>query len=299
MARATSAAKNATATSVNTDDLFAGFSDEEKAELLALTGQNANLKGEKVPVIKVNYCDLEDRDGNSIKKGNFVYNQNSKEVSAEGDGTIRVEYIGIDLGKAPKITVLAYRQQYAYYSDDPKQRCSSQIFGQGEIPVGSTLKYECRSGKCPRRAEGIDKKEKCACQYVVMCQVRIGDEIKPAMMYVKGKSFISFGDYLKGVGSFPLFFAPTRLTNKMEKQGSVTYYVSSFELLKESPFPQLEARENMKTAKDAVKALDDFKKSQMQKTAVAQIVDKSAGSGAKPVSMDVLFREDDDIVFDD
>lgn len=283
------------ASTPNTDDLFAGYSDEEKAELLALTGQAANLKGEKVPILKTNYSDLEDRDGNSIKKGSFVYNQNSKEYT-DGDD-IKAEYIGVDLGKNPEVTILAYRQQYAYYSDDAKQRCSSQIFGQGEKPVGNNLKYECRAKTCPRRAEGIDRKEKCSCQYVVMGTAKVADETKPFMMYIKGKSFMPFGDYLKQAGATPLFFAPTRLANKMEKQGAVTYFVTSYELLTDRKYSQIECRDNMGMAKESIKGLEDFKKSQFQKSAASQIVDKSAGSKAITYQQDI--NEDDDICFDE
>jgi hypothetical protein len=279
-----------------TNDLFAGYSDEEKAELLALTGQVANLKADKVPVLKVNYCDIEDKDGNTVKKGNFVFNQNSKEFT-DGDD-IRVEAIGDDLGKTPEITILAYRQQYAYYNDDAKQRCASQIFGSGEVPVGSTLKYECRSGKCPRRAEGIDRKDKCSCQYVVMAKVEVDGVSKPAMMYVKGKSYSTFSDYLKAAGTYPLMFAPTKLANKMEKQGSVTYFVTNFELLKDKPFSNQVGRENMQTAKEAIGTLEDAKKANFQKAAVAQVVDKTAGSKATVVSSDSYTDIDDDITFD-
>lgn len=291
----------ATEAAATSDDLYAGYTEEEKAELLALTGQNANLKGEKTPILKVNYCDLEDVNGNSVKKGNFVFNQNSKEAS-DGDD-IKVENIGVDLGKATEITILAYRQQYAFYSDDASQRCSSQIFGNGETPVGNTLKYECRAKTCPRRAEGIDKKDRCVCQYVVMAKVKIGDEYKPAMMYVKGKSFIQFSEYLKKAGAFPLFFAPTRLTNKMEKQGSVTYFVTNFELLTDSPFAQIEQRENVAAVKNAVKTLEDSKKANQVKqigatsgtAATATVVDKA--TKIKAQIADVEDYNDDDIEF--
>ena len=123
-------------------DFLALLSDEEKAEILALTGQNANLQGERVPLLKVNYCDVADKDGNTIKKGNFVYGQSSKTVEVEvtdEDGDVvtedRMENLGIDLGRSTSITILAYRQQYAYYNEDANKRCSSQVFGVGEVPV--------------------------------------------------------------------------------------------------------------------------------------------------------------------
>ena len=282
-------------TAPNTDDLFAGYSAEEKAELLALTGQAANLKGEKVPILKTNYSDLEDRAGNSIKKGNFVYNQNSKEYT-DGDD-IKAEYIGVDLGKSVEMTVLAYRQQYAYYNDDAKQRCSSQIFGQGEKPVGNNLKHVCNAKTCPRRADGIDRKDKCSCQYVVMGTVQVAEETKPVMMYIKGNSFMPFGDYLKRAARTPLFWAPTKLANKMEKQGAVTYFVTNYELLTDKMYAQIEQRDNMGKAKEAISGLEEFKSSQFQKSAASQIVDKSAGAKAITYQQDI--NEDDDICFDE
>lgn len=281
------------------NDLLAGLSDEERAELLALTGQNANLSGSKVPILKVNYCDVADVDGNTIKKGNFVYNQSSKtaevEVVDESDGEVTKEErmldLGTDLGKSIAVTVLGYRQQYSYYNADAKLRCNSQIFGQGEVPVGSNHKLECRSGKCPRRKDGLDKKEKCICQFVVPLLVEVAGEKQPALMYVKGSNYFPFNDYLKAAGPIPLFWAPTKMKTKVEKDGSVTYYVTSFELDTANPYPQLERDIYKGQVKGAIAQIEEHKKAQAQKQGNRQLVDRSEGP------QDSLILDDEEIVF--
>lgn len=290
--------ENLPATNDALADLMASLSPEERAELLALTGQDAAGGGTKLPTIKVNYCDVPDVNGNEIKKGNFVFDQSSKTVEMEvtdEDGDIttedRMEDLGVDLGKSITVTALLYRQQYNYYNDDAKQRCSSQIFLRPEVPVGNTLKFECQGGKCPRRKDGLDKKEKCACQNLLYVLVDVNGEKKAAVMYVKGSSFFPFNDYIKAAGPIPLFFAPTKLKNKMEKQGTVTYFVTSFELDTANPYPALERKEYQTQAEAAKAMVEDFKKQQFQKTAQKQLVDKSAGEDAVP------FMEDDDITF--
>lgn len=299
----------AVATTNDNVDLLAFLSDEEKAEMLALTGQADSMRADRIPLIKVNYSDLAEESGRTIPKGNFVYNQSSKTVEVEvtdedGDTSTEVRAIdlGVDLGKAPKITVLLSKQQYAYYHNDAKLRCNSQVFGAGETPAGSTLKHECRSGDCPRRKEGVDKKEKCSCQHVVICLVDVDGEQKPAMMYVKGKSFMPFSDYIKAAnianngGPFPLFMAPTKLKNTQEKEGSVTYYVTGFTLLTAEKYSDEICRANYTQVKAASDQINSYKAQSEQKTAAKQLVDKSAGAGAKNITN--LTAGDDDIAFD-
>lgn len=298
----------ATTTDVPTD-LLAFLSDEEKAEMLALTGQTDNSRADRIPVLRINYTDTPEESGRTIPKGNFVYNQSSKTVDVEvtdedGDTSTepRMIDLGVDLGKTPKITILVSKQQYSYYNDDAKLRCNSQVFGGGETPVGTTLKHECRSGDCPRRKEGVDKKEKCTCQHVVVCLVDVDGEQKPALMYVKGASFMPFSDYLKAANTaasgkpFPLFLAPTKLKNSQEKQGSVTYFVTSFNLLVNEPYAPEVAKANYEQAKAANAQMNDYKAQAEQKNAVKQLVGKSAGSGAKNITN--LTAGDDDISFD-
>ena len=282
--------------------LLADLSAEELAELKALTGQDA-VSASRIPVLKVNYCDTLDTEGREIKKGNFVYDQSSKTVEVDvkdEDGEVskedRMENLGTDLGKSVRVTVLAQRQQYNYYNDNQKLRCSSQVFGKGETPVGSNLKHECRSGKCPRRGDDVKKEDKCSCQYIAYVLVKIGEELKPAMMYIKGNNFFPFTDYLKAAGPVPLFFAPTRMKTKAEKQGSVTYYPIEFTLELANAYPAIEREQYKEQAKGAIAQLEDTKKSNFQKQATKQIAAPGEGSNARDVS---TIPEDDEaeIVF--
>lgn len=304
----TAAETTVPATTTDNVDLLAYLSDEEKAEMLALTGQTDGQRADKITHLKISYADTPDEKGNTIPKGNFVYGQSSKTVEIEvtdedGDTSteVRMVDLGIDLGKSPKITILTSKQQYSYYNDDAKLRCNSQVFGAGETPVGSTLKHECRSGDCPRRKEGVDKKEKCTCQHVVVCLVDVEGEKKPALLYVKGASYMPFNEYLKAANTanngkpFPLFMAPTKLKNSQEKQGSVTYFVTAFNLLTTEAYDQATCLENFKQAKAANAQIAEYKAQAEQKSAAKQIVDRSAGKGAIDVSK---IPDDDDIAFD-
>jgi len=304
MAKKDVAETKAVTTQADNADLLSFMTEEEKAEMLALTGQTDNQRADKIPSLKVNYCDTADEAGRVIPKGNFVYGQSSKTVDVEitdEDGDVTTEArmvdLGVDLGKAPKITILTAAQQYSYYNDDAKLRCNSQIFRAGETPVGSTLKHECRSGNCPRRKEGVDKKEKCTCQHVLMCLVDIDGEQKPALMYVKGASFMPFNDYLKQANSdkFPLFCAPTKMKNAQEKQGSVTYFVTSFNLLTAERYSEEACKANFQMAKETNKAMQEYKAQIEQKNASKQLVSRSEGRNAVDVGM---ITNDDDIVFD-
>lgn len=283
-------------------DPLAARSPEERAEILALTGQDS-VQRDRVPHLKVNYLDIADIHGNTIKKGNFVFNQSSKTVEIDvvyEDGeTItedRAENLGVDLGRSTSITVLAVRQQYAFYHEDANLKCSSQIFGNGEVPVGNKLGYDCRGGKCPRRQPDLDKKEKCTCSNVVMCLVDIENIPTPALLYVKGSSYMPFQEYLKSAGQFPLPYAPTKIKTKQEKNGSVTYFTVSFDLETQNVFPPEIRERNKQLAKDAISGMEDYKAQQKQKSATKQLVDKSEGQSAKLIAGNS--KDDDDICFD-
>lgn len=284
-------------------ELLASMTPEEREEIAALTGQNANSSGDRIPVLKINYCDTPDTEGKEIKKGNFVYDQSSATVEVEvtdEDGDVtkeeRMENLGTDLGKSIQVTALAYRQQYNYYNnDDNKLNCRSQVFGAGEVPVGSNLKHECRGGKCPRRKEGIDKKDKCSCQFIVYVLVKVGEETKPAMMYIKGASYFPFNDYLKAAGPIPLYFAPTKMKTSVEKQGAVTYYPLTLTLDIPNAYPAIERDAYKEQMKGAVAQMDEHKKMAVQKSASKQIVDKSEGPQTATTPFDI--EDDTEIVF--
>lgn len=288
------------AAAVSIADLLSELSPEERAEVLALTGQDSQFS--RVPTLKINYCDVADIHGNTIRKGNYVFNQSAatKEVTVVEDGEEvteeRMEDLGVDLGRSPSITVLAYWQQYTFYSNDAKQRCASQLFRGAEVPVGFNLKHECRSGNCPRRGKDVGKDDKCSCQFVVHCLVDIDGKPERAVMYVKGVGFIPFQDYLNTTGGIPLPYTATKLRNKQEKQGSITYFVPSFELDKTSLYPPEQRATNKQLALETVTAVDTQKNAAEQKQAARQLVGPSEGQKA----IDVTQIQDDaeDIVFD-
>lgn len=308
MGKATAAEKEAPKeeTPFTLDDLYAGFTAEELAEFFGVTGQAANVRN-SIPILKVNYCDIPDKAGNEIKKGNWVINQNSSEVEVEvvdEDGgkviETRVEDIGVDLGKTIQVTVLTYGYRYSYFpkDKDKKKMCSSQlVFDRNkEKAVGSNYGFEC-GPKCPKRSKDGDQKDKCSCQWVIYVRVPMPDGSKlDAMLYAKGKSYMPFQDYVESAGTIPLFFAPTKLTAKMEREGSVTYFVLGFELLKEKPYPLLEVKENGAKAKEHRDGAELYKQQQIQNKASrqAQIADKNEGRSA------TLIKDEEigDIAFD-
>lgn len=303
---------------VSLEELYAAFSEDERAELLSVTGQDGMSTGEKTPTLKINYCDLADKNGKTIKKGNWVMFQDTSESTSEvvtinSDGEeeteeqVIVEDIGIDLGKAPKITVFLAGFKYNYYpkDKDKKKFCSSQlVFDQfNETAVGSRLGFECRKkGACPLRAETCDPKDKCGCQWVVFCEVTLpesGEKVK-AVLYLKGKSYFPFGDYLKEAGTTPLFFAPTKLTTSMERNEAVTYWIVKPVLLKDQLYPALEVKEYFNVAA-ATKAAAEAQKAkyalEQKKKNTTPIANKSEGSGAKQISHAVADDDVTDIEF--
>jgi hypothetical protein len=285
-------------TQPSVEDLYAAFSSEELAEFLGATGQAANVR-ERTPILKINYCDIPDRNGKEIKKGNFVLGQNSSEVEVEvvdeeGNKSKekRIEDIGIDLGKAPSITILLSGIRYAFYHSDKKKTCTSQITfdWRNDPPVGANLKHVCTAKTCPRRAKDIDRAEKCGCQHVIFCEVPLEDGAKAkAIMYAGGASYVPFDDYLKQLG-VPVFMAPTKLSTTMEREGSVTYFIMGFEMQKNKPYE----KSLIYGYRDLANATRTGVLTQRQQSARPQIADKSEGRNA------VLLKDDDltDIAFD-
>lgn len=205
------------------NNIYEGFSPEEIAEMLGVSGQSAYFNFDKTPTLKINLEPLEDKDGATVKVGNFVLGQRKGKDDS-------VESIGEDFGPTPEIVILTVAQQYNYYHKDKAKRCASQIVMDGDVAIGGNLGFSCSTqGACPRRGPDVVKAEKCTCQYLAFCLV--GPEKKSAIMYLKGSNFIPFKEYLEAVGKVPFFFCPTRLTTKREKYGSVTYFVITPEFL--------------------------------------------------------------------
>lgn len=297
------------------EELMASFSDSEKAELLESSGQAANSY-DKIPTLKLNYSSLADVNGKTIKEGNWVINQNTSTVEVEvvdedGDKQteLRVEDIGIDLGKNPKITIYTFGSMYSYYPQNranANDKCKSQLVFDASIEkhAGDNLPYECRSGKCPRRQADIPKDDKCGCQWVIFCEVATpdGERIK-ALLFAKGSSYMPFADYVKSLGTKPIMFAPTKLSSKQEMsaQGK-PYYVAGFTFMEKTPYPQLECKSNMDVAKQTrqqAQAQNSKHKTAIERkgspgTQQAQLVDKSAGKFATDIS---TMSDEDDIQF--
>lgn len=227
---------------VNLDDLFEGMSPEQLLELRKASGQATNASFDRTPTLKINKYN-KDVKGNVVPQGHFVYNQVTK---TEGRNTV-VEEIGIDCGETPEVTVLKFGHKFCYFpdplkiKDSKKHICQSQlVLDPGEKAVGDNLGYECMGGKCPRRQKDTDKDNKCSCQYQVFVQIKLGEEIKPAIMYFKGTSFLPFKGYLDSAGKFPLQWFPTKLETTEQINGSNTYWIVTPVLQKEHPYPKQE-----------------------------------------------------------
>ena len=205
------------------EDLYAGFTDEERAELLGLTGQAANLSFDRMPTLKINQIssDVQDSvlEGERVKMGNFVLNQITKKV---GDD-VTIEQIGEDFGPSPEITILKVAKQYFFWGGSTDKMCMSQLLLEpGERPVGSRYGFDCADKSCPKRNL---EKDGCKCQ--IQAYSEVGPEHKQAMYTAKGNSFIPFDTFLKKAAEEkkPLFFYPTKLTTVKKTQGTNTYWV--------------------------------------------------------------------------
>lgn len=300
-------------TPMSFDELMASFSDAERSELTELSGQAANAGYDKIPILKINYNDLADVNGNKIETGRWVILQDTTKVEVEvvdedGDKSteIRVADVGVDLGKSPKITIYCFGSMYSFYDENDKDNnCRSQLVfdPNKEKHVGNNLPYECRSGKCPRRAKECAKDDKCGAQWVIFCNVTLPDGEKiDAILYAKGTSYIPFSDFIKELGTMPIQFAPVKLSTKMEisAQGK-PYFVQGFKFMKDTPFARIECMANVDKAKDVkagaqnnnAKHKPALESKGSAGSKPAQIVDKTSGSGA----IDVSTIEDDDITF--
>lgn len=236
-------------------DLWAGFSEEEIKQMRDVTGQSANFTMDRTPVLKINKFPVEDKEGRSVKLGNFVLGQVTKQ---EGENTT-CENIGKDFGPNPEITVLKFGTKFSYFPKDKDRNkiCQSQlVLNPGEIATGDKLGYACASGKCPRRAKDLQKDERCTCQYVAF--VEVGPEREKALMYFKGTSFLPFKAYLDEAGKFPLFFFPTVLETERKINGTNVYWIINPRLQKDRPYPVEARKELFDTAKGIDEAVREF-----------------------------------------
>lgn len=222
-------------------DPYEGFTDEERAELLGLTGQAANLSFDRMPTLKINQIssDVQDSvpEGERVRMGNFVLNQITKKV---GDD-VTIDSIGEDFGATPELTILKVAKQYFYWpaDGDTKKMCMSQLLLEpGERPIGSKYGFDCADKSCPKRNM---EKDGCKCQ--IQAYGEIGPEHKMACYTAKGDSFIPFDDYLKKAAAEkkPLFFYPTKLTTTKKQNGSNVYWVIT-PVMQDTPYNPEEKR---------------------------------------------------------
>lgn len=211
-------------------ELLEGLSDEEKAIVGKLTGQDNGGGGSKTPVVKINF-NRADTNGKKVPKGNFVLGQKAGMV----DGKPATLEIGTDLGDKLEAVLLKIGTQYSYFSNDPKKRCSSQIICErGEVPVGNNLKNVCNDRSCPRRKEGIDKAEKCPSQYIAFLRLPEGTKLPDgtpapvAMMYLKGTNYMPFKEYVEGELKGIPAFALTSVITTTEEGNAVPYWQMHF-----------------------------------------------------------------------
>ena len=290
------------------EQMLAGLSPEERAMLDKVTGQDNIKGGKKTPVVRVSYKDSDDADlnGKMVKKGNFVVGQKSHKAIKDGKEVDIIDEIGTDLGAELAATILAFGSQYSFFSEKKGQSCSSQVVRErGEIAVGSTMKLKCAGGECPRRKEGIDKNDKCTCQFVVFLRLPEGTQLPDgtdcpvAMMYVKGSSYMGFKDYLSGVGEFALkvnsLMCKTIFTTSKEQKGAVKY----FDLhCKQGALDPIGFKENFALASEAMKELENFKEQNAQKALPAPEKSNAksaevAGAGGGSAARDVTPSNDD------
>lgn len=291
------------------EQMMANLSPEERAALDKITGQDRLKGGKKTPVVRISYKETDDTDANgkSVKKGNFVLGQ---KTSYTKEGVEVIEEIGTDLGSELDVTILAFGTQYSFYSTQKGQSCSSQVIRErNEKPIGSTLKRVCSDGTCPRRQEGLDKKDKCTNQYVLFLKLPAGTKMPDgtdcpvAMFYVKGSSYMACKDYLSGKGETSLrgvnsLMCRTLLSSVKQKQGSVVYFDVAF---KRGPMDPIGFKENFQLASEVTKELDEFKEQNARALPApeedstyspAELVTGNAGESARYVN-----GNDDNIVW--
>lgn len=269
------------------EEMLSMLSDEERAALSKMTGQDNSGSGTKTPIVKINYRERAAQDGTKIAKGNFCVGQKNTTV----DGKTTLATAGTDLGNELSAVILKVGQQFSFWDADMKKRCSSQVICErGEVPTGYNLKHVCNDRSCPRRKEGIDKTERCSAQFVVYLRLPDGTKLPDgtdcpvAMMYVKGTSYKPFQTYmdtdLKGIPSIAL---TSKFKTTEEEQGSTLFYVLSFE--KGKPVPTEVFKQNFSIVSGLNSQLIEFKEAQAKKLLDSpKLANKDTDSGVVVVN---------------
>lgn len=269
---------------------------EMQAQIDALTGKSAAGGGPSIPIIKVNYQGGKDLEGNKVERGHFVIGQ-----KMEGK---KLAVAGVDLGAELNGVILKAARQYSFYDqNDSKKSCSSQlVWKRNERFQGFNLKYDCQSGECPHRAEGVSRDDKCTCQHVLFILLpegtvdADGNEVKVARLFAKGASFMPVAEYIGSVSN--LLGAVSTLYTEEEQNGSIVYYVTHIK--KGKNLPQKQMLKNLETATDLDKTLEAAKASKVALPAgdgQGQKALPAGGNSAAPAQSDPTpgFNPDDEI----
>jgi len=243
------------------------LSPEERAALKQMTGQDQGGGGSKTPIVKINYREKTAQDGTKIAKGNFCVGQKNATV----DGKTVMLTAGTDLGSELTAVILKKGQQFSFWDNDAKKRCSSQVICErGEVPTGYNLKNVCNDKSCPRRKDGIDKGDKCTCQYVVYLRLPAGTKLpdgtpcEVAMMYIKGNSYMPFQTYMETeLKSIPSIAVNTVLSTEECEQGATLFYELKF--AKGAPVTKEVFTENFQMVSGINKQLVEYKEEQAKK----------------------------------
>lgn len=249
------------------EEMLALLSPEERETLAKLTGQDQGGSGTRTPVVKINYREKTAQDGTKIAKGNFCVGQKNGTV----DGKTVLLTAGTDLGTVLEAVILKKGQQFSFWNEDAKKRCSSQVICErNEVPVGYNLKSVCNDRSCARRKEGVDKADRCVSQYVVYLRMPAGTKLPDgtdcliAMFYIKGTSYMPFQGYMDTeLKSIPSIAVTTKFSTTEEEQGSTLFYVLGFE--KGQPVPISVFKENFQLVGGINKQIIEYKGEQAKK----------------------------------
>ena len=282
----------------------ANMTPEQRAALEATTGANKS-DGDATPKLKRNSQERKDSKGKRIAKGNWVVGQ---KVTTMGDKSI-LDEAGTDLGEELDVEILLIGQQYTYYSPDANKRCNSPLCFGKEIndAVGSKLGHTCSDKSCPRRAEGLDKKERCTVQWVVYLRLPEGTKLPDgtdcpvAKLYLSGDNYMPFKEYVnETLAGTPAGAVVTRITGEERTHGAVLYFVNEYTptgLAKDAAANGKLGAELMEklTAARASYKTKETKETKETKDVAAQRDNPAAQTA--PTTSEPPFHPDDDIPF--
>lgn len=274
----------------NLDDILKDLTEEQRAEILQMTGQAQNVKFDKTPTLKINGEHKADVNGNKIEIGNWVLGQ---VIKTGQDKKKIIENIGVDCGPDPDIIIYKVGRQYSYWNDDKNKRCNSNIVCEpGDKPFGQgALSYQCNAKEngCPRRAKDCAKGDRCPAQQVVFATVNG----QPCMLYVKGDSYMPFSEYLDSFGTMPYFAFHTKLTKEEASKGATEYFI--LRPTRGAQMNAIEFKENVEMAREIAKNVKEFQAQRKAQLGQKQLGYNNGADGVweapseKPTEDDITF----------